>query len=294
MLRISTETSGVGICTSYNLGMPAFLNLDHFRHIGRDVKYHAWLVLQLARRDIQVRYRGTQLGWLWAFMSPLLMLGVYTLAFKYIFKVRWPGAAEGPVDFALHLFAGLLVFQAAAECWSRAPRLIVDQPHLVKKVVFPLALLPWAPVLNALFHAGMSMALLLVVALFWGVAPQWQWLLLPFLLFPLGLLLWGGSLLLASLGVFMRDLAQLVALGLGLMQFLTPVFYPVSALPPMVQPLLGWNPLTVLIEQVRAIVFAGASPSAFLWAQSLVGSLLLAAVAYAFFKRVRGGFADVL
>lgn len=288
------ETSGLGILTSYNLVMPTFLNLDHIRQFWRDVQYHAWLVFQLARRDIQVRYRGTQLGWLWAFLSPLLMLGVYTLAFKYIFKVRWPGAAEGPVDFALHLFAGLLVFQAASECWSRSPRLIIDQPHLVKKVVFPLALLPWASVINALFHAGMSMVLLLVVAFFWGVAPKWQWLFLPFLLFPLGILLWGGSLLLSSLGVFMRDLSQLVGLGLGLMQFLTPVFYPVSALPPAVQPLLGWNPLTVLIEQIRAIVFSGASPSASLWLQSLVGSLVLAGVAYALFKRVRGGFADVL
>lgn len=294
MLLISTETSGVGICASYNLGMPSFMKLDHFRNIRRDVQYYAWLVFQLARRDIQVRYRGTQLGWLWAFVSPLLMLGVYTLAFKYIFKVRWPGAAEGPVDFALHLFAGLLIFQAAAECWGRAPRLIVEQPHLVKKVVFPLALLPWAPVLNVLFHAGMSMLLLLAVALLWGMAPHWQWAFLPLLLLPLGVLLWGGSLLLASLGVFMRDLPQVVTLGLGLLQFLSPVFYPVSALPPVVQSLLGWNPLTVFIEQVRALVFAGAFPSPVLWAQSMVGSLLLAWVAYAFFKRVRGGFADVL
>lgn len=270
------------------------MKLDHFRNIGLSVQYYAWLVFQLARRDIQVRYRGTQLGWLWAIASPLLMLGVYTLAFKYIFKVRWPGAEEGPVDFALHLFAGLLIFQAAAECWGRAPRLIMEQPHLVKKVVFPLALLPWAPVLNALFHAGMSMLLLLGVAWAWGITPHWQWALLPLLLLPLGMLLWGGSLLLASLGVFMRDLPQVVSLGLGLLQFLSPVFYPASTLPPMVQSLLGWNPLTVFIEQVRALVFAGAFPTPLLWIQSLLGSWLLAWVAYAFFKRVRGGFSDVL
>jgi lipopolysaccharide transport system permease protein len=107
-------------------------------------------------------------------------------------------------------------------------------------------------------------------------------------------LLWGGTLLLSSLGVFMRDLSQLVGLGLGLMQFLTPVFYPVAALPPAVQPLLGWNPLTVVIEQIRAIIFSGAYPAASLWLQSLLGSLVLAGVAYALFRRVRGGFADVL
>ncbi len=260
----------------------------------QSLRYYGWLALQLARRDIQVRYLGTSLGWLWAFVSPMLMLGVYTLAFKYVFKVRWPGAGEGAVEFALHLFAGLLVFQAAAECWGRSSRLVVDQPHLVKKVVFPLALLPWAPVFNALFHVGMSMGLLLVLALVWGVQPHVQWLLLPLVLFPLGVLLWGGSLLLASLGVYIRDLPQVVSLILSLLQFLSPVFYPVSALPPALQPVLGWNPLTVFIEQVRALVFSGALPSIQMWAQSLMVSTLLAVLAYAFFRRVRGGFADVL
>jgi lipopolysaccharide transport system permease protein len=222
------------------------------------------------------------------------MLCVYTLAFKYVFKVRWPGAGEGAVEFALHLFAGLLIFQAAAECWGRSSRLIVDQAHLVKKVVFPLALLPWAAVINALFHVGMSMALLLAVAVIWGVTPHLQWLFLPFILLPLGLLLWGGSLLLAALGVFIRDLSQIVSLLLSLLQFLSPVFYPVSALPPALQPVLSWNPLTVFIEQVRALVFSGSIPSIEMWFQSLTVSMLLALLAYAFYKRVRVGFADVL
>jgi lipopolysaccharide transport system permease protein len=258
------------------------------------LRYHAWLALKLARRDIEVRYRGTSLGWLWAFLAPLLMLGVYTVAFKYIFKVRWPGGGDSPIDFAIHLFAGLLVFQAMAECWARSPRLIIDQPHLVKKVVFPLALLPWAPVANSLFHAGISMTLLLTVAALWGHAPQWQWLLLPLLMFPLALLLWGVSLLLAALGVFMRDLPQVVTLAIGLMQFLSPVFYPVSALPPLVQTLIGWNPLTVFIEQIRSLVFNSPQPSLLMWGQSLLVSLLMATLGYALFRRVRPGFADVL
>ena len=258
------------------------------------LRYYGWLTLQLARRDIEVRYRGTSLGWLWAFLAPLLMLGVYTLAFKYIFKVRWPGAGDSPIEFALHLFAGLLIFQAMAECWGRSPRLIIEQSHLVKKVVFPLALLPWAPVVNALFHAGISILLLLVVATLWGVKPQWQWILLPLLLLPMALLLWGVSLLLASLGVFMRDLPQIVTLIIGLMQFLSPVFYPVSALPPLVQTIIGWNPLTVFIEQVRGLVFSGYQPSLLMWGQSLAVSLLMAVLGYALYRRVRAGFADVL
>lgn len=100
--------------------------------------------------------------------------------------------------------------------------------------------------------------------------------------------------MLASLGVYIRDLPQVVSLVLSLLQFLSPVFYPVSALPPALQPVLGWNPLTVFIEQVRALVFSGALPSVQMWAQSLLVSTLLAVLAYVFFRRVRGGFADVL
>ena len=261
---------------------------------GHSLQYYAWLALQLATRDIAVRYRGTSLGWLWALFTPLLMLGVYTFAFKYIFKVRWPGVADSPVDFALQLFAGLLIFQAAADCWGRSSRIIAEQPHLVKKVVFPLALLPWAPVLNAVFHAGVSMLLLLVVATLWGIAPSLQWVLLPLLLMPLAFLLWAVSLLLATLGVFMRDLTQVVTLIIGLLQFLSPIFYPSASLPAFFQGLLAWNPLTVFIEQVRAIVFSVQGPSLQMWLQSLVVSMVLAALAYAIFRRVRGGFADVI
>jgi len=261
---------------------------------GHSLKYYAWLALQLATRDIAVRYRGTSLGWLWALFTPLLMLGVYTFAFKYIFKVRWPGVGDSPVDFALQLFAGLLIFQAAADCWGRSPRIIAEQPHLVKKVVFPLALLPWAPVLNAIFHAGVSMLLLLVVATMWGITPSPQWALLPLLLMPLAFLLWAVSLLLSTLGVFMRDLAQVVALCIGLLQFLTPIFYPSASLPAFFQGLFAWNPLTVFIEQVRAIVFSVQGPTIQMWLQSVLISLAITALAYAIFRRVRGGFADVI
>jgi lipopolysaccharide transport system permease protein len=149
-------------------------------------------------------------------------------------------------------------------------------------------------VVNTLFHAGISMLLLLTVSVLWGITPQWQWLLLPLLLLPLALLLWGTSLLLASLGVFMRDLPQVVTLVVGLLQFLSPVFYPASALPPLVQTLIGWNPLTVFIEQVRSLVFGSQQPSIIMWGQSLLVSLLLAALGYLLYRRVRTGFADVL
>ena len=161
-------------------------------------------------------------------------------------------------------------------------------------MVFPLALLPWAPVLNAVFHAGVSMLLLLVVATLWGIAPSLQWVLLPLLLMPLAFLLWVVSLLLATLGVFMRDLTQVVTLIIGLLQFLSPIFYPSASLPAFFQGLLAWNPLTVFIEQVRAIVFNLQGPTLQMWSQSLTVSLVFSAFAYAIFRRVRRGFADVI
>lgn len=265
-----------------------------FRSCIRSLRYHSWLAIQLSVRDIQTRYLSTKLGWLWAFVTPLLMLVVYTLAFKYIFRVRWVGAGDAPLSFALHLLAGLLVFQAVAESWTRAPRLILEQPHLVKKVVFPLSLLPWASVINVLFHALMSMLLLLLAAGLSGVSMRWQWGLLPMLLLPLALLLWSSSLLLASLGVFIRDLPQVVTLVVGLLQFLSPVFYPVSALPADIQSLASWNPLTVYMEQIRAWVFAEGQPTWGQWSHSLLITLALAVAGYTLFRRLKQGFADVI
>ncbi len=194
----------------------------------------------------------------------------------------------------MQLFAGLLVFQAAAESGSRSPRLIVDQPHLVKKVVFPLMLLPWAPVLAAVFHAGIAVLLLLVAALLRGASPQAGWLLVPLLLLPLAWLLWSASLLLSSLGVFLRDLTQVVTVAIGLLQFLSPVFYPVAALPAWLQPAMWWNPLSVLIEQLRCLVFAGPPPPLVAWGQFFIVASLLCVAAVTLHRRVRSGFADVL
>lgn len=288
------ETSGPDTASSYNRGV--FQTSTGARSTPQlaGLRNQVWLALQLARRDILQRYRGSRLGWLWAVITPVLMLGVYTLAFKYVFKVQWHGAATGTVDFALQLFAGLLLFQAAAEVWSRSPRLIVDQPHLVKKVVFPLMLLPCAPVFSAVFHAALALTLLVVAALVRGAALHAGWLLLPLLLLPMVVLLWASSLLLSSLGVYLRDLTQVVAVGVALLQFLSPVFYPVAALPAWLQPVLWWNPLSAPIEQLRAIVFGGPAPPLLAWAQFAVVAGVLAAVAVGIHRRVREGFADVL
>ncbi|MBU3740562.1 MAG: hypothetical protein FGM55_16630, partial [Rhodoferax sp.] len=132
---------------------------------------HAALIGQLTRRSVQARYRQSWLGTAWAVLTPLLMLGVYTLVFRHVFKVRWGTLDEGNLAFALRLYAGLAVFNFFAECVSRAPGLVLAQPNLVKKVVFPLEVLPWVNALAAGVHLLIALVLLLVL----GLWDQGQW-----------------------------------------------------------------------------------------------------------------------
>ncbi len=253
-----------------------------------------WLIYQFSLRDIRSKYIGSRLGWLWSILTPMLMLGVYTFAFKYIFQVRWPGASDDVFFFALNLFAGLLLHQALVECLGRAPRLIIDQPHLVKKVVFPLSVLPWAVVSAALFHALVSIAVLTLLAISLGYIPGAGLLALPLALLGFAALLAAATLFLATLGVFLRDLPQWVQFFVALLQFLSPVFYPMSAAPPWVQSIMGWNPMVAYMETLRAVLFGSPYHAAGMWVKSLLVTVLLTLLAHAFHRKVRHGFADVL
>ena len=140
---------------------------------------HRNLIWQFARREVLGRYRGSVLGVGWSVLTPMAMLAVYTLVFRHIFKAKWPGVEDGNMSFALNLFAGLLVFNWAAEFFSRAPRLMTDQPNLVTKVVFPLQVLPWSALLSSFFHALVSCAVWLAGCLLFGQGLHMSWLALP-------------------------------------------------------------------------------------------------------------------
>lgn len=257
-------------------------------------RFSASLLRQLLVREIQGRYRGSALGLVWSFVLPLSMLAIYTFVFGTVFRARWPsGHQEGPVEFALALFAGLIVFNFFAEVLTRAPSLIAANPNYVKKVVFPLALLPLAAVGAASFHALMSLAVLFGALAVLGRA-SWWWLALPLSWLPLAILTLGLAWLLASLGVFLRDLAQVMGPAVSALLFLSPVFYPVEALPPALQPWLHLNPLTVPIEATRQMAVFAQPPA---WgALALYGlfALAVAAFGYLWFAKTKKGFADVL
>jgi lipopolysaccharide transport system permease protein len=255
---------------------------------------HRALILNLVRREVVGRYRGSVLGIFWSLATPVLMLVVYTFVFSVIFKARWSGGSESKTEFALVLFAGLLVFNLFAECISRAPSLVLANANYVKKVVFPLEVLPWVAMGSALFQFAVSFGVWLLAYLVLIGLPHWTVLLGPLVMAPFVLLVMGLSWALASLGVFLRDVGQFIGIAVQVLMFLTPVFYPVSALPDPFKSILLMNPLTPPIEMMRDVMYWGRLPSFQLWLLGTMMSVLVAVLGFAWFQKTRKGFADVI
>jgi lipopolysaccharide transport system permease protein len=263
--------------------------------LARQLWAERGLIAQFTRREIEGRYRSSVLGVAWSFINPLALLLVYTFVFGVVFQQRWPGlATESLTQFGLVLFAGLIAYGIFSECVGRAPNLIVATPNYVKRVVFPLELLPVSVVGSALFHASVSLVVLLSVHVALGGAPHWTWLLIPIVLLPIVCISLGLLWVLASLGVFIRDLGYTVALVVQVLFFLTPIFYPVEAIPANFRGVVGLNPLASGVEALRTVIFAGTPPA---WAGLIVSGaagLVLVLVGYAWFMRTRRAFGDVI
>jgi len=256
---------------------------------------HRALMRQMTRREVVGRYRGSLLGLLWSFITPVLMLAVYTFVFSVVFRAKWGEHGSGDkLEFALVLFAGLIVFTLFSECLTRAPTLITSNVNYVKKVIFPLGILPWVSLGSALFHALVSVAVLLIALPFAGFAWQATMLWLPLLLLPYLLLILGLSWFLASLGVFVRDVAPLVTMAMTVLMFLSPIFYPASALPEEMRAWLFLNPVTFVIEQAREVLIWGRAPDFSGLALYALVALIIAWLGYFWFEKTRKGFADVL
>lgn len=252
------------------------------------------LIRNLVHREVVGRYKGSMLGIFWSLATPIFMLMVYTFVFSVVFKARWGGGSDSKTEFALLLFAGLIIFNLFSECISRAPGLILANVNYVKKVVFPLEVLPWVSMGSALFHFSVSLGVWLVAyAVLFGL-PHWHVLLLPLVVFPLLLFVMGLNWALASLGVYLRDVGQIIGILLTMLMFLTPIFYPASALPETFQPIMLFNPLTLPIEMVRDLLFWGRVPNLIMLGVYASGSTACALFGFAWFQKTRKGFADVL
>jgi lipopolysaccharide transport system permease protein len=252
------------------------------------------LVKALVKREVVGRYRGSFMGILWSFFNPVFMLAVYTFVFSVVFKARWTADSDSKTEFALVLFAGLIMFNLFAECINRAPGLILSNANYVKKVVFPLEILPLVALGSAMFHALISLGVWFIAYFILFGVPHITVFLLPLVILPLLLFIMGLTWGLASLGVYLRDVSQFIGVVITVLMFLSPIFYPTSALPEKYRLLLLLNPLTLGIEQARDVLFWGKVPDMTILSVYLLGAALVAWLGFAWFQKTRRGFADVL
>lgn len=253
------------------------------------------LILALTKREVVGRYRGSVMGITWSFFHPILMLLVYTFVFSVVFKARWGvGGDESKTLFAIVLFVGMIVHGLFAECLNRAPGLILSNVNYVKKVIFPLEVLPCVALGSALFHAAISLLVLLLAQLILNQQLMWTVLLFPWVLLPLVFATMGFAWFLAGLGVYVRDIGQITGMVTTVLLFLSPVFYPIKALPEQYQTWLKLNPLTFIIEEGRNTLIFGRVPDIGDWGLMLAAGMLTSWAGFVWFQKIRKGFADVL
>ena len=251
------------------------------------------LIVQMTKREVVGRYKGSVMGLAWSFFNPVFMLVVYTFVFSMIFKSRW-GGDDSKTLFAVVLFVGMIVLGLFSEVLNRAPSLILSNVNYVKKVVFPIEILPVIAMGAALFHSLISLGVLLVAFILFNGYLHWTVIFTPLVLLPLVIVTLGISWMLAALGVFLRDVGQTIGIITTVLTFLSPVFYPVTAVPEKFRPFIMANPLTFIIEQAREVLIWGHTPNWIGLGVYTMAATVVAWAGYALFQKTRKGFADVL
>lgn len=253
------------------------------------------LVWSLTKRDLLLRYRGSLLGLTWSIITPLVLLMVYAVVFGLIFRMKWPGAAEGDFTMlALMMFCGMVPYNFMSEALARSTQSIVSAPNYVKRVAFPVEILPLVMVCSAFIHAMIGCGVLaLGVLLAHGSLPS-TWLLLPVIWIPLVLTMAALALLLSGVGVFIRDTPHVVGIAMLIIMFVTPIFYPDTMVPPRLQFLMFVNPLANLVTNMRKVCVTGDPINWVSWLALMGAALLVFALSSHWFVRIRRRFADVL
>jgi lipopolysaccharide transport system permease protein len=269
--------------------------LRRFIPFAADLWTNRALLWQFTLRNVELRHKGSHLGLIWSFLNPLLMLGLYVLVFAYIFGGKFGVRPnETKIEYALGVFLGLTLFHIMAETLGVSPTLIVGNPNFVKKVVFPLEILPAASVGAALFHTSISLGLALLGILIFGPGLSATVLWLPIIVLPLILLCLGTGWLFSALGVFFRDVGQVMQFLSMALMYASAVVYSAQIVPPTIWTYLRFNPLLLAIEMAR---------DAALWQRPLnithlvylyAFSLATCCLGHAAFRRMKPAFADVL
>ncbi len=281
------------ILTGSRKVLRVFMKLVELKPFSGAYEYRE-LLQKMTKRAILARYRGSWLGLFWSLLTPLLLLLIYMFVFGVVFQTRWPQAAGGGENFAPLLFCGIIVHLFFAEIITSAPRLIVDHASYVKKVVFPIEILSWISLGAAAFHFLVALFILLVFTLLFGSGLSWTLLSIPFLTASVMLYLLGLSWLVSACGVYIRDVSYIAGFISTAMVFISPVFYPASAVKGVFAIIMNANPLTFYIEAFRSVVVYGEPVALGSFFLAILLALASCLIGFFFFERVKAGFADVL
>lgn len=266
--------------------------------IFRNLYKNRELILSMTKREIQSTYQGSFLGVLWTLILPLMMLLIYTFVFSVVFQAKWAstGAAQQTPrgEFALILFAGLTPFNLFSLVINRAPGLVLAVPNYVKKVIFPLEILPVIVTGSALFTSFINVGLILIGSLLvYHYIPLSIWM-LPFAYIPLLLLTLGLAWFLSSFGVFVRDVGQAIGVIVQILFFMTPIFYSADSVPPSLKIIVVLNPLSYIIDSFRRTLIWNKSIDWPMWGIITLIAFVVAVLGYAWFSATKKGFADVM
>jgi len=281
------RTAGYGPLQHAGLAAALLQALDYFRRRRE-------LLWRMTVREVQARYRGSWLGPLWSLITPLLLLGVYAFVFSVVFRARWGGSPQsGQADYILTIFGNITLFNLLAESLNAAPGLVVGHANYVKRIVFPLEILPVVRLLACLVNTAISLALFVIAtAIVHGLS--WTAWLLPLTVLPLALWTLGLTFVLSALGVFVRDIGNLIGLLVTMLLFLSPVFFPIASLPPAWQPLLAINPLAGILDNFHRVMLEGLPPDWVSWLLITSLGLVVLLAGLSLFLRAKSAFADVL
>jgi len=253
------------------------------------------LIAKFAWRDVVGRYKGTYLGMIWSILNPLMTLAVYTFVFGVILRARFTTEASGGYGvYALVLFSGIIVFNVFSGCISKAALLVVGNPNYVKRVVFPLEILPVAALGSSLISAGLGLIVLIPALVIFSSKISSTIYLFPLTIMPLCALTLGLAWFLASIGVYIRDVGQVITVFIQLLFFVSPVIYPLSAVPERFHLLARINPLTTILENARRTLIWGQSLEWGWWAIVTTVSVAFMLLGYLWFMRTKRTFSDVI
>ena len=261
----------------------------------RNIYVNRDLLLQIVKREIEIKHKGSRLGPIWSVISPLMLLGLYFFVFGLVFGGRFGVLKnENFVDFALALFLGLNIFGVISDAITNSPTLITNQPNFVKKVIFPLEILPIAKVISSIYFSLLSIIVAIFISVFTNTGLSIYICMFPLLLIPLFMIGTGISWALSSIGVFFRDISHTaIIISTGLM-YSSAIVYSPSRLPKYLSSVLYYNPVLILVDQSRRVIFWKLPLELFPVLYLYFSSIVILISGYIIFKRLRPLFADVL